>query len=48
MKQIKKFNMTDDNSNLEEIGTFKFPSKQEAIDFIRKIMKAQNIKVEDI
>lgn len=26
----------------------KFPSKQEAIDFIHKIMKAQNIKVEDI
>lgn len=26
----------------------KFPTKQEAIDFIHKIMKAQNIKVEDI
>ena len=26
----------------------KFPTKQEAIDFIHKIMKAQNIKLEDI
>lgn len=26
----------------------KFPTKQEAIDFIHKIMKAQNIKPEDI
>ena len=26
----------------------KFSTKQEAIDFIHKIMKAQNIKVEDI
>ena len=26
----------------------KFPTKQEAIDFIHKIMKAQNITVEDI
>ncbi len=32
----------------EEICTFKFSSKQEALDFIHKIMKAQNIKVEDI
>ena len=48
MKQIKEQNMTDDNSNLEEISTFKFSSKQEVIDFIHKIMKAQNIKLEDI
>ena len=26
----------------------KFPTKKEALDFIHKIMKAQNIKVEDI
>lgn len=32
----------------EEVYDLKFPTKQEAIDFIHKIMKAQNIKVEDI
>lgn len=32
----------------EEIYDLKFPTKQEAIDFIHKIMKAQNIKLEDI
>lgn len=32
----------------KEIYDLKFPSKQEAIDFIHKIMKAQNIKLEDI
>ena len=26
----------------------KFPTKQEAIDFIRRIMKAQDIKLEDV
>ena len=48
MNQIKELNITDNNSDLEEIYTFKFESKQEAIDFIHKIMKAQNIKLEDI
>lgn len=32
----------------EEVYDLKFPTKQEAIDFIHKIMKAQNIKVEDV
>lgn len=32
----------------EDIYDLKFPTKQEAIDFIHKIMKAQNIKLEDI
>ncbi len=32
----------------EEIYDLKFATKQEAIDFIHKIMKAQNIKLEDI
>lgn len=32
----------------EEIYTFKFSSKQEALDFIHKIMVAQDIKLEDI
>ena len=32
----------------KEIYDLKFPTKQEAIDFIHKIMKAQNIKLEDI
>ena len=32
----------------EEIYDLKFPTKQEAIDFIHKIMKVQNIKLEDI
>lgn len=32
----------------EEVYDLKFPTKQEAIDFIHKIMKAQNIKLEDI
>ena len=32
----------------EEIYDLKFPTKQEAIDFIHQIMKAQNIKLEDI
>lgn len=32
----------------EEICTLKFSSKQEALDFIRKIMKAQDIKLEDV
>jgi len=32
----------------KEISDLKFPTKQEAIDFIHKIMKAQNIKLEDI
>lgn len=32
----------------EDIYDLKFPTKQEAIDFIHQIMKAQNIKLEDI
>ena len=32
----------------KEIYDLKFPTKQEAIDFIHQIMKAQNIKLEDI
>lgn len=32
----------------KEIYDLKFPTKQEAIDFIHKIMRAQNIKLEDI
>lgn len=32
----------------KEIYDLKFATKQEAIDFIHKIMKAQNIKLEDI
>lgn len=32
----------------EEIYDLKFPTKQEAINFIHKIMKTQNIKLEDI
>lgn len=32
----------------EEIYDLKFPTKKEAIDFIHEIMKAQNIKLEDI
>lgn len=32
----------------EDIYDLKFPTKQEAIDFIHEIMKAQNIKLEDI
>lgn len=32
----------------EEIYDLKFPTKKEAIDFIHKIMKIQNIKLEDI
>ncbi len=32
----------------EGIYDLKFPTKQEAIDFIHKIMEAQNIKLEDI
>ena len=35
-------------SYLMGIDDLKFPTKQEAIDFIHKIMKAQNIKLEDI
>lgn len=32
----------------ERIYNLKFPTKAEAIDFIHEIMKAQNIKLEDI
>ena len=32
----------------EDVYQFKFATKQEAIDFIHEIMKAQNIKLEDI
>lgn len=32
----------------EETHDLKFATKKEAIDFIHKIMKAQNIKLEDI
>ena len=32
----------------EKVYDLKFPTKQEAIYFIHKIKKAQNIKVEDI
>lgn len=32
----------------KEIYSLNFPTKQEAIDFIHKIMKAQNIRLEDI
>ena len=32
----------------KEIYDLKFPTKQEAIAFIHEIMKAQNIKLEDI
>lgn len=32
----------------EDIYDLKFPTKQEAIDFIHQIMKVQNIKLEDI
>ena len=32
----------------KEIYDLKFPSKQEALDFIHKIMRVQNIKPEDI
>lgn len=32
----------------KEIYDLKFPTKQEAINFIHKIMKTQNIKLEDI
>lgn len=32
----------------KEIYDLKFPSKQEALDFIHKIMRVQNIKSEDI
>lgn len=32
----------------KKIYELKFPTKQEALDFIHKIMKAQNIKLEDI
>lgn len=32
----------------KEIYDLKFATKQEAIDFIHKIMRAQNIKLEDI
>lgn len=32
----------------KEIYDLKFPTQQEAIDFIHQIMKAQNIKLEDI
>lgn len=32
----------------EDVHQFKFATKQEAIDFIHKIMRAQNIKLEDI
>lgn len=32
----------------KDVYQFKFSTKQEAIDFIHKIMKAQNIKLEDI
>ena len=32
----------------EKIYDLKFPTKQEAVDFIHEIMKAQNIKLEDI
>lgn len=32
----------------EDIYDLKLPTKQEAIDFIHEIMKAQNIKLEDI
>ena len=35
-------------SYLMGTDNLKFPTKQEAIDFIHKIMKAQNIKLEDI
>ncbi|WP_281681164.1 helix-turn-helix domain-containing protein [Lactobacillus gallinarum] len=31
-----------------EIYDLKFPTEQEAVDFIHEIMKAQNIKLEDI
>ena len=32
----------------EEIYDLKFPTKKEAIDFIHKIMKVQNIKLKEI
>lgn len=32
----------------EEIYSLKFPNKQEAINFVRKVMKTQNIRLEDI
>ncbi len=35
-------------SYLMGTDNLKFPTKQETIDFIHKIMKAQNIKLEDI
>lgn len=42
------YNFEGDFMVNEEICTFKSSSKQEALDFIHKIMVAQDIKLEDI
>lgn len=47
-KLAKYFNVPTSYLMGLDRNDLKFPTKQEAIDFIHKIMKAQNIKPEDI
>ena len=43
-----QFEIASQGGSRKYINKSGFPTKQEAIDFIHQIMKAQNIKLEDI